>query len=101
MLDLLEKIPNDVYTRIAVYGTMSAGFIGEILPAGEKWEEFIKTPITLALILLAGFAIWMSFRNYEKMMDKVIDSNAKVADSIKKLAEELHERPCVRKSDND
>lgn len=100
-MNILSSIPNEIYNRIAVYSTIGAGFLANFVPTTSTWEEFVKTPITLALICLAGFSIYMSFRNYEKLSDKILENQSKVADSLRKLAEELHERPCVRKGKND
>ncbi len=91
----------EFWTKVAVYSTIMAGVIGEMTPPFSSYDELIKTPITLALIALAGFAIWISAKNYEKLVDKITDSQNKVGESIKKLAEELHERPCIRRKDND
>jgi len=67
MWHFLNTLSNEFYNRIAIYSTLMVGVVEEF-PVSTKVEELAKLPITMALIALAGFAIWMSFRNYEKMM---------------------------------
>jgi len=67
MWHFLNSLSNEVYNRLAIYSTLMVGVVEEF-PVSTKVEELAKLPITMALIALAGFAIWMSFRNYEKMM---------------------------------
>jgi|GEM_PF-5238337 len=55
--------------------------------------EASQMPLTIALILLAGFSVWMAFRMAEKSRqtaDKQADNLGKMAERIGELCAKIH-----------
>lgn len=74
-----------------------AGVVGTVdVPPGTV-EAFGKWPVTIALIGLAAFAIYMSDRKSDKDR-KSLDN---LADHFAEIAANLAQRPCVRNPKND
>lgn len=99
---MLNNITADVWARISIYLIASTGVITEAIPnpSNLEWVEIIKTPVTLALIILAGITTWLCFRTIDKHTDKMLDILNRNYEALIRLNQELHERPCVRKKDN-
>jgi hypothetical protein len=72
---------------IGVGSVLSAGLIAQI-PA-ESVEAIGKWPVTLALIALSAWSVWLAFRMADKQ-----------AKAMKDLAEQLAQRPCIRRPEN-
>lgn len=77
------------FEAVGVLSAITGTLVAE-LPAAGQLEEIGRWPITIALVALSGFSVWMAFRTAERQ-----------ADALKELASELKQRPCIRKPEND
>jgi hypothetical protein len=71
--------------------------MAQTVPDAGSLEAVGKWPVTVALVVLCGWQVWLNFRQ----MDGARQSHDKMADKIGELAAALKERPCVRDPKND
>ena len=80
------------------YGSLaSAAIISQIVPSPDTLDAAAKWPITLALIALCAWSLWLAF----KQNDKAIQAHIDVANALKEMSILLAQRPCVRDRHND
>lgn len=81
---------------IGVGSTLIAGVAA--LPSDpETLETLGRWPVTIALIALAAWSVWLMYRQ----ADRARESMDRLAEQLGSLRAELRERPCVRDPKND
>jgi hypothetical protein len=70
---------------VGVGATVAAGVIAQMPVAPESLEAVGKWPVTMALIVLAGWSVWLAFR----MADKSRQSQDKQTEVLRGLVEQL------------
>jgi len=70
---------------MGISSTIAAGVIAQIPVAPDSIEAIGKWPVTLALIALAAFSVWLAFR----MADKARQSQDKQTEVLRGLVEQL------------
>ena len=70
---------------VGVSSTLAAGILAQIPVVPGTLEDIGKWPVTIALIMLAGFSVWQAFR----MADKARQSNDKQVEVLRGLVEQL------------
>ena len=87
---------NHIPSAIAFWKTIGGASIGGATLAQidpELMGEASQMPLTIALILLSGFSVWMAFRMAEKSRltaDKQADNLGKMAEKIGELCAKIH-----------
>lgn len=79
---------------IGVVSIIGAGLIAQV-PA-ESVEAIGKWPVTIALIALSAMSVLLAFRSVEKSRQ----SQDEATKALRDLAQELAERPCIRRPEN-
>jgi len=54
---------------VGIGSTIAAGLVAQAPVTPESFGEIAKWPVTIALIVLAGFCVWMSFRSADKQTE--------------------------------
>jgi hypothetical protein len=92
----------DTLARLGIMFMATAGTIDLIPPADSTaLLEIIKAPITIALILLSGFCIYLCFKVMRENTKEMFAHLDKLNESFRNVGNELHERPCIRRHNND
>jgi len=81
----------------------AAGLVAQ-LPAPDTLDALGKWPVTLALIGLAAWCVWLNYRTAERgrlSYDQQVDALRKLTEEIGKLNALLAQRPCIRDPKND
>ena len=80
---------------LGILSLATAGILAQIPPATQL-EEIGKWPVTIALIALAGFSVYLMYRQAENSRK----TSDKMAEKMSDLTAELKQRPCVRDPGN-
>jgi len=83
-------------SAIAFVSLFGAGVVAQI-PAASEFAWLRDAPITMLLICLCGWSLWLAFRQVEKS----IQAHSDVANALREVSKLLAERPCVRNPKND
>jgi len=70
---------------IGIGSTVSAGIVSQLAVAPNSMEAIGKWPVTIALIVLAGWSVWLAFR----MADKARQTQDKQTEVLRGLVGEL------------
>jgi len=70
---------------VGIGSTLAAGILAQIPVVPGTFEDIGKWPVTIALIALAAFSVWLAFR----MADKARQSNDKQTEVLRGLVEQL------------
>jgi len=83
----------------AIIATGSAAAVGLVaqLPDGDQLAALGKWPVTLALIALAAWSVWLMYRQANRANDTL----DRVSTRLGELCQRLSERPCIRDPKND
>ena len=83
----------------ATVATLSAATAGVIaqLPDSGQLDALSRWPVTIALIALAAWSVWLMYRQ----ADRARMSLDNMATKIGELCKELAQRPCIRNPKND
>jgi len=85
-----------VRTVIAITCLTGAHAMAQTVPDVGTVEAVGKWPITVALVALCGWQIWLNY----KQADSSRASHDNMAEKLGALAEALRERPCIRDPKN-
>lgn len=79
-----------------IASTIGATVFG-ILPSVDQIDAAAKWPLVVILGAVCCFCVWIIYQQGCKFGER-LDS---LSDSIKGLTEELRQRPCIRRKEND
>ena len=83
----------------AILGMGSAAMAGVVanIPAETQLDAIGKWPVTIALIALSAWSVWLMYRQADRSRESLDAMSARIGD----LCQKLSERPCVRDPKND
>jgi len=85
-----------LYAATASLSAIGIGAFG-VLPTADELDSLAKWPLVLVLAAVCCFCIWIIYQQGVKFGERL----DKLTDSIRGLTEELRQRPCVRRREND
>lgn len=81
---------------VAALSAATAGVIAQ-LPDSGQLDALSRWPVTIALIALAAWSVWLMYRQ----ADRSRESLDRISNKIGDLCQRLAERPCIRDPKND